>query len=135
MRMRFADYTIYDERVRTVLFRLYIISKNITDIDISIIKYITFRLADKMDNQKPITFLLSDWLELDFETDLEGMWMVQLIARVIEDIIKRERMHYIGDKWLSLDEFGKVLNMSEVQIESYIDVHKLTLMIEQYITR
>lgn len=135
MRMRFADYTIYDERVRTVLFRLYIISKNIKDIDISIIKYITFRLAGKMENQKPITFLLSDWLELDFETDLEGMWMVQLIARVIEDIIKREQMHYIGDKWLSLDEFGKVLNMSEVQIESYIDVHKLTLMIEQYITR
>ena len=101
--MRFADYTIYDERVRTVLFRLYIISKNITDIDISIIKYITFRLAGKMDNQKPITFLLSDWLQLNFETDLEGMWMVQLIARVIEDIIKRERMHYIGDKWLSLD--------------------------------
>ena len=135
MGMRFADYTIYDERVRTVLFRLYIISKNITDIDISIIKYITFRLADKMDNQKPITFLLSDWLKLDFETDLEGMWMVQLIARVIEDIIKREQMHYIGDKWLSLDEFGKVLNMTELQIESYIDVHKLTLMIEQYITR
>ena len=131
MKMRFADYTIYDERVRTVLFRLYIISKNITDIDISIIKYITFRLADKMDNQKPITFLLSDWLELDFETDLEGMWMVQLIARVIEDIINRERMHYIGAKWLSLDEFGKVLNMSEVQIESYIDDHTLTLMIEQ----
>lgn len=135
MRMRFADYTIYDERVRTVLFRLYIISKNITDIDISIIKYITFRLAGKMDNQKPITFLLSDWLELNFETDLEGMWMVQLIVRVIEDIIKRERMYYIGDKWLSLDEFGKVLNMSEVQIDSYIDDHKLTLMIEQYITR
>lgn len=135
MKMRFADYTIYDERVRTVLFRLYIISKNIKDIDISIIKYITFRLAGKMDNQKPITFLLSDWLELDFETDLEGMWMVQLIARVIEDIIKREQMHYIGDKWLSLDEFGKVLNMTELQIESYIDVHKLTLMIEQYITR
>lgn len=135
MKMRFADYTIYDERVRTVLFRLYIISKNIKDIDISIIKYITFRLAGKMDNQKPITFLLSDWLELNFETDLEGMWMVQLIARVIEDIIKREQMHYIGDKWLSLDEFGKVLNMSEVQIESYIDIHKLTLMIEQYITR
>lgn len=130
MKMRFADYTIYDERVRTVLFRLYIISKNIKDIDISIIKYITFRLAGKMDNQKPITFLLSDWLELNFETDLEGMWMVQLIARVIEDIIKREQMHYIGDKWLSLDEFGKVLNMSEVQIESYIDIHKLTLMIE-----
>ena len=63
------------------------------------------------------------------------MWMVQLIARVIVDIIKRERMHYIGDKWLSLDEFGKVLNMTELQIESYIDVHKLTLMIEQYITR
>lgn len=135
MKMRFADYTIYDERVRTVLFRLYIISKNIKDIDISIIKYITFRLAGKMDNQKPITFLLSDWLELDFETDLEGMWMVQLIARVIEDIIKRERIYYIGDKWLSLDEFGKLLNMSEVQIESYIDDHKLTLMIEQYITR
>lgn len=135
MKMRFADYTIYDERVRTVLFRLYIISKNIKDIDISIIKYITFRLAGKMDNQKPITFLLSDWLELDFETDLEGMWMVQIIARVIEDIIKREEMHYIGDKWLSLDEFGKVLNMTELQIESYIDVHKLTLMIEQYITR
>ena len=135
MRMRFADYTIYDERVRTVLFRLYIISKNIKDIDISIIKYITFRLAGKMDNQKPITFLLSDWLELDFETDLEGMWMVQLIVRVIEDIIKRERIYYIGDKWLSLDEFGKLLNMSEVQIESYIDDHKLTLMIEQYITR
>ena len=135
MRMRFADYTIYDERVRTVLFRLYIISKNITDIDISIIKYITFRLAGKMDNQKPITFLLSDWLELNFETDLEGMWMVQLIVRVIEDIIKRERMYYIGDKWLSLDEFGKVLNMSEVQIDSYIDDHKLTLMIERYITR
>lgn len=133
--MRFADYTIYDERVRTVLFRLYIISKNIKDIDISIIKYITFRLAGKMDNQKPITFLLSDWLQLNFETDLEGMWMVQLIARVIEDIIKREQMHYIGDKWLSLDEFGKVLNMTELQIESYIDVHKLTLMIEQYITR
>ena len=88
-----------------------------------------------MDNQKPITFLLSDWLELNFETDLEGMWMVQLIARVIEDIIKRERIHYIGDKWLSLDEFGKVLNMSEVQIDSYIDDHKLTLMIERYITR
>lgn len=135
MRMRFADYTIYDERVRAVLFRLYIISKNIKDIDISIIKYITFRLAGKMDNQKPITFLLSDWLQLNFETDLEGMWMVQLIARVIEDIIKRERMRYFGDKWLSLDEFGKVLNMSEVQIESYIDDHKLTLMIEQYITR
>lgn len=135
MKMRFADYTIYDERVRTVLFRLYIISKNIKDIDISIIKYITFRLAGKMDNQKPITFLLSDWLQLNFETDLEGMWMVQLIARVIEDIIKREQMHYIGDKWLSLDEFGKVLNMTELQIESYIDVHKLTLMIEQYITR
>lgn len=135
MKMRFADYTIYDERVRTVLFRLYIISKNIKDIDISIIKYITFRLAGKMDNQKPITFLLSDWLELNFETDLEGMWMVQLIARVIEDIIKRERIYYIGDKWLSLDEFGKLLNMSEVQIESYIDDHKLTLMIEQYITR
>lgn len=135
MKMRFADYTIYDERVRTVLFRLYIISKNIKDIDISIIKYITFRLAGKMDNQKPITFLLSDWLQLNFETDLEGMWMVQLIARVIEDIIKRERIYYIGDKWLSLDEFGKLLNMSEVQIESYIDVHKLTLMIEQYITR
>ena len=63
------------------------------------------------------------------------MWMVQLIARVIEDIIKRERIYYIGDKWLSLDEFGKLLNMSEVQIESYIDDHKLTLMIEQYITR
>lgn len=135
MKMRFADYTIYDERVRTVLFRLYIISKNIKDIDISIIKYITFRLAGKMDNQKPITFLLSDWLQLNFETDLEGMWMVQLIARVIEDIIKRERIYYIGDKWLSLDEFGKLLNMSEVQIESYIDDHKLTLMIEQYITR
>lgn len=135
MRMRFADYTIYDERVRTVLFRLYIISKNIKDIDISIIKYITFRLAGKMENQKPITFLLSDWLQLNFETDLEGMWMVQLIARVIEDIIKRERMQYIGDKWLSLDEFGKVLNMTELQIESYIDDHKLTLMIEQYITR
>ena len=135
MKMRFADYTIHDERVRTVLFRLYIISKNIKDIDISIIKYITFRLAGKMDNQKPITFLLSDWLELDFETDLEGMWVVQIIARVIEDIIKREQMHYIGDKWLSLDEFGKVLNMTELQIESYIDVHKLTLMIEQYITR
>ncbi len=133
--MRFADYTIYDERVRTVLFRLYIISKNIKDIDISIIKYITFRLAGKMDNQKPITFLLSDWLQLNFETDLEGMWMVQLIARVIEDIIKREQMHYIGDKWLSLDEFGKVLNMSEVQIDSYIDDHKLTLIIDQYITR
>lgn len=135
MKMRFADYTIYDERVRTVLFRLYIISKNIKDIDISIIKYITFRLAGKMDNQKPITFLLSDWLQLNFETDLEGMWMVQLIARVIEDIIKRERIYYIGDKWLSLDEFGKLLNMSEVQIDSYIDDHKLTLMIEQYITR
>lgn len=121
MKMRFADYTIYDERVRTVLFRLYIISKNITDIDISIIKYITFRLADKMDNQKPITFLLSDWLELDFETDLEGMWMVQLIARVIEDIIKRERISYTGNKWLSLDEFGKILNMDEEELNGYID--------------
>lgn len=123
MKMRFADYTIYDERVRTVLFRLYIISKNIKDIDISIIKYITFRLAGKMDNQKPITFLLSDWLELNFETDLEGMWMVQLIARVIEDIIKRERMHYTGNKWLSLDEFGKILNMNEEELNAYIDSH------------
>lgn len=123
MRMRFADYTIYDERVRTVLFRLYIISKNITDIDISIIKYITFRLAGKMDNQKPITFLLSDWLDLDRETDVEGMWMVQIIARVIEDIIKRERISYTGNKWLSLDEFGKILNMNEEELNGYIDSH------------
>lgn len=119
--MRFADYTIYDERVRTVLFRLYIISKNIKDIDISIIKYITFRLAGKMDNQKPITFLLSDWLDLDRETDVEGMWMVQIIARVIEDIIKRERISYTGNKWLSLDEFGKILNMDEEELNGYID--------------
>lgn len=123
MKMRFADYTIYDERVRTVLFRLYIISKNIKDIDISIIKYITFRLAGKMDNQKPITFLLSDWLDLDRETDVEGMWMVQIIARVIEDIIKRERISYTGNKWLSLDEFGKILNMNEEELNGYIDSH------------
>lgn len=121
MKMRFADYTIYDERVRTVLFRLYIISKNIKDIDISIIKYIAFRLANKINDQKPITFLLSDWLDLDRETDVEGMWMVQIIARVIEDIIKRERISYTGNKWLSLDEFGKILNMNEEELNGYID--------------
>lgn len=121
MKMRFADYTIHDERVRTVLFRLYIISKNIKDIDISIIKYIAFRLANKRNDQKPITFLLSDWLDLDRETDVEGMWMVQIIARVIEDIIKRERISYTGNKWLSLDEFGKILNMDEEELNGYID--------------
>lgn len=121
MKMRFADYTIYDERVRTVLFRLYIISKNIKDIDISIIKYIAFRLANKINDQKPITFLLFDWLHLDRETDVEGMWMVQIIARVIEDIIKRERISYTGNKWLSLDEFGKILNMNEEELNGYID--------------
>ncbi len=125
--MILADYTIYDERVRTVLFRLYIISKDIIDIDINIIKYIAFRLANKINDQKPITFLLSDWLELDLKTDLEGMWMVQTIARVIEDIIKRERISYTGDKWLSLDEFGKILNMDEMRVHEYIANHKLSL--------
>lgn len=118
-----VEYTIYEERTRTVLFRLYIISKDIMDIDIVIIKYIAFRLANKINNQKPITFLLSDWLHLDRETDVEGMWMVQIIARVIEDIIKRERISYTGNKWLSLDEFGKILNMNEEELNAYIDSH------------
>ena len=118
-----VEYTIYEERTRTVLFRLYIISKDIMDIDIAIIKYIAFRLANKINNQKPITFLLSDWLHLDRETDVEGMWMVQIIARVIEDIIKRERIPYTGNKWLSLDEFGKILNMNEEELNAYIDSH------------
>lgn len=116
-----VEYTIYEERTRTVLFRLYIISKDIMDIDIAIIKYIAFRLANKINDQKPITFLLSDWLHLDRETDVEGMWMVQIIARVIEDIIKRERISYTGNKWLSLDEFGKILNMDEEELNGYID--------------
>lgn len=116
-----VEYTIYEERTRTVLFRLYIISKDIMDIDITIIKYIAFRLANKINDQKPITFLLSDWLDLDRETDVEGMWMVQIIARVIEDIIKRERISYTGNKWLSLDEFGKILNMDEEELNGYID--------------
>lgn len=116
-----VEYTIYEERTRTVLFRLYIISKDIMDIDIAIIKYIAFRLANKRNDQKPITFLLSDWLDLDRETDVEGMWMVQIIARVIEDIIKRERISYTGNKWLSLDEFGKILNMDEEELNGYID--------------
>lgn len=116
-----VEYTIYEERTRTVLFRLYIISKDIMDIDIAIIKYIAFRLANKRNDQKPITFLLSDWLHLDRETDVEGMWMVQIIARVIEDIIKRERISYTGNKWLSLDEFGKILNMDEEELNGYID--------------
>ena len=116
-----VEYTIYEERTRTVLFRLYIISKDIMDIDIAIIKYIAFRLANKINDQKPITFLLSDWLDLDRETDVEGMWMVQIIARVIEDIIKRERISYTGNKWLSLDEFGKILNMDEEELNGYID--------------
>lgn len=120
--MNSIDYTIYEERTRAVLFRLYIISKGIMDIDIKIIKYIAFRLANKINDQKPITFLLSDWLELDLK-DVEGMWMVQIIARVIEDIIKRERISYIGDKWLSLDEFGKILNMNKVELDEYIDSH------------
>lgn len=118
-----VEYTIYEERTRTVLFRLYIISKDIMDIDIAIIKYIAFRLANKRNDQKPITFLLSDWLHLDRETDVEGMWMVQIIARVIEDIIKRERNSYTGNKWLSLDEFGKILNMNEEELNAYIDSH------------
>lgn len=118
-----VEYTIYEERTRTVLFRLYIISKDIMDIDIVIIKYIAFRLANKINDQKPITFLLSDWLHLDRETDVEGMWMVQIIARVIEDIIKRERISYTGNKWLSLDEFGKILNMNEEELNGYIDNH------------
>lgn len=118
-----VEYTIYEERTRTVLFRLYIISKDIMDIDIAIIKYIAFRLANKINDQKPITFLLSDWLHLDRETDVEGMWMVQIIARVIEDIIKRERISYTGNKWLSLDEFGKILNMNEEELNAYIDSH------------
>lgn len=116
-----VEYTIYEERTRTVLFRLYIISKDIMDIDITIIKYIAFRLVNKINDQKPITFLLSDWLDLDRETDVEGMWMVQIIARVIEDIIKRERISYTGNKWLSLDEFGKILNMDEEELNGYID--------------
>lgn len=116
-----VEYTIYEERTRTVLFRLYIISKDIMDIDIAIIKYIAFRLANKINDQKPITFLLFDWLDLDRETDVEGMWMVQIIARVIEDIIKRERISYTGNKWLSLDEFGKILNMDEEELNGYID--------------
>ena len=120
--MNSIDYTIYEERTRAVLFRLYIISKGIMDIDIKIIKYIAFRLANKINDQKPITFLLSDWLELDLK-DVEGMWMVQIIARVIEDIIKRERISYIGDKWLSLDEFGKILNMNKAELDEYIDGH------------
>ena len=120
--MNSIDYTIYEERTRAVLFRLYIISKGIMDIDIKIIKYIAFRLANKINDQKPITFLLSDWLELDLK-DVEGMWMVQIIARVIEDIIKRERISYIGDKWLSLDEFGKILNMNKAELDEYIDSH------------
>lgn len=120
--MNLIDYTIYEERTRAVLFRLYIISKGIIDIDIKIIKYIAFRLANKINDQKPITFLLSDWLELDIK-DVEGMWMVQIIARVIEDIIKRERISYIGDKWLSLDEFGKILNMNKAELDEYIDAH------------
>ena len=118
-----VEYTIYEERTRTVLFRLYIISKDIMEIDIAIIKYIAFRLANKINDQKPITFLLSDWLHLDRETDVEGMWMVQIIARVIEDIIKRERISYTGNKWLSLDEFGKILNMNEEELNAYIDSH------------
>lgn len=118
-----VEYTIYEERTRTVLFRLYIISKDIMDIDIAIIKYIAFRLANKINDQKPITFLLFDWLHLDRETDVEGMWMVQIIARVIEDIIKRERISYTGNKWLSLDEFGKILNMNEEELNGYIDSH------------